>query len=498
MRYHYIGAGPLALVAVCVVGGCSDLAGDCKNTDTCATTGGASGAGGDSGLGGTSGSGGQGGTGGGDGGTCDTTKSPSEESCLVADEHAVFVDGTASSTGSGSKNSPFKTISEGLTAAKSSGKIVLVCNTTYDERLTIDGGAKLYGGFDCGAWAYAATGRPEVKPTTRGIVLDIDAASAPVVIEDINFEAMDASDPGESSITAFVKNSSDAALARVNLVAGKGAKGKDGTLQSVTQPSAASLKGNSATADTGGAVKSCICPAGGTTIGGTGGNGGVSATGGGPGQTGTLGGGGSAGKTCTSGQDGSAGAGDQHGTGAATLGSLTSGGWTATSGAQGTVGAPGQGGGGGGGSTDGGGGGSGGCGGCGGAAASGGDGGGASIALLVLDSNVSVAQSQLASDDAGAGGKGVAGQPGQSPGGARGNGDNFGCQGGIGGPGGNGGAGGGGAGGVSAGIVHKGTAPTVDSNTTITPGKKGAPGIGGKPGSNDGIDGLAQDVVEVK
>ncbi len=66
-----------------------------------------------------------------------------------------------------------------------------------------------------------------------------------------------------------------------------------------------------------------------------------------------------------------------------------------------------------------------------------------------------------------------------------------GCAGGHGGTGGTGGSGGGGAGGVSAGILYKGTAPTLDTATTskFVQGLAGTKGTGGVPGTNDGIDG---------
>ncbi|MCL4756376.1 MAG: PE-PGRS family protein, partial [Myxococcales bacterium] len=65
--------------------------------------------------------------------------------------------------------------------------------------------------------------------------------------------------------------------------------------------------------------------------------------------------------------------------------------------------------------------------------------------------------------------------------------------------GGAGGAGGGGAGGISVAVVWKGTAaPTLDGSAKVTLGNKGTKGAGGKPGTNDGIDGVAQNTLEVK
>jgi hypothetical protein len=96
------------------------------------------------------------------------------------------------------------------------------------------------------------------------------------------------------------------------------------------------------------------------------------------------------------------------------------------------------------------------------------------------------------SGSAGNGGGGVQGQAGQMVFGGGGIPDsNGGCLGGRGGYGGAGGAGGGGAGGVSAGILYRGNAPTMDSATTsnFVQGQAGLKGAGGVPGTNDGING---------
>jgi hypothetical protein len=115
----------------------------------------------------------------------------------------------------------------------------------------------------------------------------------------------------------------------------------------------------------------------------------------------------------------------------------------------------------------------------------------------VLDSVVKVEASALVTADAADGGSSVAGQPGdKDEGGFAGNGSPGACQGGAGGLGGNGAAGGGGAGGISVGIVWKGLmAPTVTADTTNTNGKAGAKGVGGVPGTNDGVAGVAQKIL---
>ncbi len=214
----------------------------CADNNACGT-GGSSGSAGSGGSGASAGSGGSGasagtggsdggaGTGGasgsgGDGGGCDTSKSPSAESCLVDDQYAVFVDGTASASGDGSKASPFKTIGEALAGA--AGKIILVCDTTYAEQVKLGAGAKIFGGFKCTDWSYDGGQRAVVAPTSEGYALEIDSVTDPVVIEDVEFDAADASTPGASSVAGFVHGSTEVVLRRDKLVGGKGATGSAG------------------------------------------------------------------------------------------------------------------------------------------------------------------------------------------------------------------------------------------------------------------------------
>jgi hypothetical protein len=60
-----------------------------------------------------------------------------------------------------------------------------------------------------------------------------------------------------------------------------------------------------------------------------------------------------------------------------------------------------------------------------------------------------------------------------------------------------GGASGGGAGGISAGIVWTGDEAPAQADVLIEIGTEGDGGLGGEPGVNDGIDGVAQTVLEV-
>jgi hypothetical protein len=486
-----------------VTPGCGD---SCEDDATCApASGGSSASGGNAGAGGVSGggtggvagSGGQGGTGGsaGDGSMCDPTKSPSEEACLVSDEHAIFVSPTGKDGAAGTKADPLKTLTEAATVA-AGNKVVVVCNGNYDEHVKVSAGAKIYGGFDCTTWGYQTGTLPNVAPTTAGFALEIDAVSAAVVVEDVAFASKDGAAAGESSITAFIKTSTNVTLSRIKLTAGKGMKGADGVLVPFSFKPQSDLDGNPANITEGGKPKSCACPAGDQTVGGAGGS--APNQGGGGGLPDLGGGGGGVVGPCNPngfGKDGSPANEAPSGGGASTVGALTSSGWTPTSGANGTSGGAGQGGGGGAGVTGGGGGG--GCGGCGGAAGPAGDGGGASIALMSFDSTVTLTDSALLTANAGAGGSGASGQAGQTSAGFGGPSAAGGCQGGAGAAGGSGGAGGGGAGGISVAVLYKGAKPVVNGGSLAT-GTAGAKGVGGKLGSNDGADGIAQNELETQ
>ena len=508
MRYRaFLLTASTTIGAALALSGCFSEDTSCEQAGTCGgtgATGGASGAGGDSGLGGSSGTSGTGGSGG-DGGTCDTTKSPSEESCLVADEYAIFVSPSGSDSADGTKSAPVQSWEKALTLGNAAGKIVIACNDDFTSPVSLTSahsGTKLYGGFKCSDWSYDSAKKTKLAPAAGGVALSLDGVVG-FHAEDVIVEAKDATTAGASSIAMFANSSSGLTLARVDLKAGKGADGAKGTAAPFAYPKQTDLNGNDASGTTGGGLKTWNCPGGTQTIGGLGGSavpGGQSGTAGQPPLG--AGEGGVAGGNCVAGlgKDGATPPATPAASGATTLGTLSSSGWTPASGTDGATGSPGQGGGGGASDANFGGGG-GGAGGCGGAGGPGGKGGGASIALLLLDTPITLDSTvTLTTSAAGKGGDGAAGQAGQPIFGFKGS-DAGGtaCAGGAGAPGADGGAGGGAAGGISAAVVWKGAAaPSVDTGTKVTLGTKGGKGIGGKAGSNDGIDGVAQDVVEAK
>ena len=441
---------------------------------------------------------------------CDDKADPASDAAkgCVVDSFALFVDGDAGDDANdGSKAKPFKRIATAIAKVGSTGKRrIYVCGSgTYAEHLKITTAANLHGGFACSTWAVDTAAKPKVAPSDPGYALHIDDVSAAVTISDLELLAADAGsrEDGTSSIAVFA-NKANVTFLRAALRASNGAQGAPGARgEKGVVTSAGGLDGNPANGAMGGALKECTCSSSTTVT--RGGVGGSTGSGGGngepnygapPPQNGAAGlpGGGS----CSGDSLGKNGADAPPAADAdpvTTLGTLSADGWVPTKGADGPEnGKPGQGGGGGGARDSAIGGSGGGCGGCGGFAGKGSGGGGASIALLAHESSVTLTASRLEAKSAGAGGTAGAGGQGEPGGGAGITGL---CSGGNGGRGADGGAGSGGAGGVSAGILYKGTEPTLDAETTIVTGKEGAGGKGGKSPDNDGPNGVAGKTLDV-
>ena len=253
----WLAVGATTSIGGSVVAGCGadDFTG-CEADYNCNANSG--GAGGDSGVGGNSGAGNTSGTGGssGDGGNCDTSKSPSEEVCLVNEQFAVFVSASGSDSSDGSKASPFGTIEKAMEAAKGAGKIVIACNDPFAAPVSLTSahdGVAVHGGFKCSDWSYEAGKKTPVAPSATGYALKIDGVSQATSFTDFAFTAKEGTAPGESSIAAFVKSSQNVRFDRVDFTAGKGADGAAGVLVPVTHETVqANLNGKDASGTSGG------------------------------------------------------------------------------------------------------------------------------------------------------------------------------------------------------------------------------------------------------
>jgi hypothetical protein len=438
--------------------------------------------------------------------SCDATLSPDEDECVATEQYGIFVSPTGNDeVGNGTRSRPYATLAKAIEEATLRSKRVYACadDRPYEKSVSIDAaahGIAMFGGFSCDYWSYSTSRQARVTSAT--LALRIDGAEG-VRIEDFSFEAADATAPGESSVGAFVTESTGVVIRRTTIAAGKGMDGADGVLEEFTYKTQSALNGNDEfPATTGGGSKSCTCQQNGISYGGSGGppsdsgqSGGMGYPDHGAGMPGTP-------ASCASGGAGRDGANAPATTpadGAISLGWLDANGWKPTSGWNGVLGLPGQGGGGGASRNGSGHGGGGGCGGCGGNGAKAGQGGGASVALLIFESEVIVESSKLVAADAGRGGDGHPGQRAQTARGAGGTVVSLlnSCNGGNGGLGADGASSGAGAGGLSAGILWTGPSEPTQHKLDITTGIPGTKGLGGEPGVNDGIDGEATEVLEI-
>lgn len=454
--------------------------------------------------------------------SCITTKTPSEDACVLRDDLGVFVSSTRGVDGAaGTRTAPVKTIANAIALAATRSVRVYACDDVFPESVTLVNGVNIFGGIDCVTWK-VSTKKTVISPP-EGVPIVANNLTTTVRIEGVQAVAKDAPLPGGSSI-AMIANNASVVLTNVDLLAGAAAAGAAGAPGTTGTSGDVGVNGSDP-------VSTGVC-GGYYEKRAVGGAGGVNARNGGKGGNGqgcvigTLGGTDGAGATTTCGRgaptltascrDGQAGCVGTPGIAGAKgtgIGTLSLGGYTtpvrAGRGTDGGAGGGGGGGGGGGTRIDGGGtsqtggaGGGGGGGGYGGGGGEGGAAGGASIALVSIYSNVVLNKSRLVAKNGGNGGAGGAsGAPGSGGVGGGGGASGScvttptgytcnsmpGCDGGVGGSGGAGGHGGGGVGGPSLGVAYKGTAPVVDPVTTIAVGAAGA----GGPAPNTGDPGVA-------
>jgi len=435
---------------------------------------------------------------------------------------AVFVAPAGDDSGRGTREDPLATLTAALIVARAQHDDVYVCNGSYQEAVVIrDQGVRIFGGYDCLAEWKRVTDRARFT-SKRAVPLVIEGGSG-VTIERIAFVAPDAAETEGSSIAAIIQESTGVELRRVQLesgAAGAGQPGRAGTRLLGSAPkgengSAACLElGCSAYGQGGEAKAAPACEGGGTAepggFGGDGAHAGIAAQPGWASESGAVGGKVSSTLAERDGQAGGAGA--TGALGAASpraLGTFSGSTYLPTNaGAPGSYGKPGGGGGGGAGAPEhyrgdlccvpGHGASQGGFGGCGGRPGQGGRGGGASIALLVIESDVSLIWTRLLSGDGGKGGTGGLGGAPQAGGAAGDVSLLVGIQrvagvGGPGGPGGFGGSGGPGGGGPSLALaLVDAPLPRMDGVQVLL----GLPGFGGDAApdatsSSDAPDGVS-------
>ena len=471
-----------------------------------------------------------GGDDGGDGGViiggCDSTKLPTQDSCVIGDTFGIFVSSSlGSASGDGTKAKPYASLNAGIAAAKAAKKRVYACAEPYAESVTLADGASVFGYFDCStAWSIGNNHAKVQSPTSpAATATNISSATR---VEAVDLVAPDFTDKSQSSIALLASASPGLTIANATLHAGTGGKGDDGVAGIQLSDSGTTKNGGDSWAKGYCSGTLCSAPYGGANggkntctnasghdgyPGGTGGaaghyisqtdSGGITyhwypdnqypTTGGSPttgtaqtAQGGVLG----PNQPGTTGSDGSNG---PSGVNGAAVGTLSATGYASSDGTAGGDGQPGQGGGGAGavglaltndpdinpqlhpgangwGESGGGGG----AGGCPGLAGTLGKGGGASVGIIAIQSPITLDTVKIEATNGGA--AGASGKPSDpTPGGSGGAHGKYTGIPGAGGYGGQGGVSGNGGGGPSIGIAAQGAPPTLKSST-IAQGSGGA------------------------
>jgi hypothetical protein len=478
-------------------------------------------------------------------GTCASPDLPGLDDASTdaeCEDALIYVDGSLSMIGEGTKASPYRRYRDATEAAEP-GDIVLLANAEEYSTLIIEDGVSTIGGFDGETWAFDPTrptvvNRQTVSTSDHQYAVFARDITQQTVLAHLDLQTEDGS-INDSTYGLVAIDADDLELRHLNIAPGRAGDGDDGnsgfdgrdggvgarssrTFVEVRPPGGDNTQCPSANGGDGGEGALYTDPFTGQPTAGLPAASGAS--GGAAGMDGT--------NTDKAGKDGEDGEAvpttAADGSGGVFVKSIQDDLWLpGGAGEDGEAGEDGHGGGGGGGSwhgpqyctatngdpvyyqgIKGSGGGAGGCGGGGG---EGGDAGGGSFGLFLVRSTVRVADSSIAAGDAGNGGPGGAGGFAGlgGSGGDRGTGGpvdgtlcdptqqsgsiDFAFNGGAGGDGSdgaNGGAGGGGAGGASYGVFCEDSTPTVDANTTVSAGTAGTGGAG--PG-NPGEDGEAAD-----
>ena len=172
--------------------------------------------------------------------TCDSTQTPSQNACVIADGLAIFVSPTGSDANTGTMESPVKTLGKGITLASSlSAPRVIACAATYAEAVSLTStnagaGIGIFGGVTCpgdaGAWwtytgAKAVVAPSETTLVSAAAVFSVMGVTPAVTIQDVEVDAptLGSSTPaGTSSVAAFVSGAGSVTFTNVKLVAAAG------------------------------------------------------------------------------------------------------------------------------------------------------------------------------------------------------------------------------------------------------------------------------------
>jgi len=185
--------------------------------------------GGDAGDGSPPGDSGDGGADSGDTGRmCTPGATPAKGGCITATDSLFVSMGGTDKPGYGTMEKPYATV--GYAASKlGKNTAIYVCNGTYSDTIVLDAAVSVYGGLTCaaGTWTYVATTFSTITGKTPSYAIEINAGSATVDVEDLQFVGLDAVVAGGSSVAVWVNETPSVTLVNVH---GTGGAGRTGLL----------------------------------------------------------------------------------------------------------------------------------------------------------------------------------------------------------------------------------------------------------------------------
>ncbi|HEX7666654.1 MAG TPA: hypothetical protein VF407_19135, partial [Polyangiaceae bacterium] len=137
---------------------------------------------------------------------CDSSKTPSQDACVVIEALGIFVAPPAADAGAdagegvadGTRARPFHKIQDAITAAQAQKKRVYACAATYAEQVTLADGVSMFGDLDCANWT-PVSAHAKLAPTASPVMTATTITTA-TRVEAFDLSAPDGTADAPSSI----------------------------------------------------------------------------------------------------------------------------------------------------------------------------------------------------------------------------------------------------------------------------------------------------------
>ncbi len=160
-----------------------------------------------------------------------TLGDPAVDPCAIDEAIGVFVSPGATEEGDGTRARPFLSLEQALAATRGDRKRIYVCATAGDYTATVtlnaaDSNREIYGSFDCASWAYNPDVKARFVASGRGTwVLD---NVSDLYVRGVEIVALPARSMGHSSIGVLIATARKVHFDTCRLTAGAGAQGEEG------------------------------------------------------------------------------------------------------------------------------------------------------------------------------------------------------------------------------------------------------------------------------